>query len=533
MIKKYVLLLIAVLEMVMNVSYAYQSPVTESQYLTIAPVDQVFKINAERVRESSINLKFTVANGFYLYKNRLKISTAPDNILNFNSLVWPSTLSIPDIEDPVKNDDVYIGTFTVNLPFMPNSNKIPFVLSVTIQGCDGKSICYPPQTYTFDFNQSPAAIQEQPPSNLTNTFIKFYHGEINWQDLAHELSIIQLIIIFFIAGIAIALTPCMYPLYPIALTTIMGNVNQKHKNIILLVIAYVHGIAIIYVIMGIVASISGKLLTTVIQTPIVMFINAFIWLILGLAMFDLIQIKLPNRLHLYLHHKSNNLDGGNIITVFIMGIISSLLLGPCVTPPLIAAIGFITGLSNIMLGVICLYAISLGMGIPLLVLAFVGGRFLPKSGKWMNVVKYIMGILLIAVSISLIYPYLSRFIINAQNSKEEIVLTDRSSLAIAIQNSSKPILVDIYASWCVVCRKMDKETFSVAAVKEKLNNYTMIKFDITNNTSEQAKVLKEYGLYGPPALIILDKKHDVTDKLLGFIDSITLINHLDKNLLKE
>lgn len=529
--RKYTFALIMVT--VINLCYAFGSSGQLDTPAAINSVDQVFNVSALKTNESNVKLNFSIAQNFYIYKQRLKIVSTPNNALDLTHLAWPTTLTIPDINDPTKSDEVFTGSFHVNIPIMASGRGHELTLEVTIQGCDGKSICYPPQTLNFELNQDkskPIDIKQSPQPNLTSIFMRFYHGEASWQDLIREFSLTQLIIIFFLSGIAIALTPCMYPLYPIALTMIMGNAKPKRSNVAFLVLMYMQGIAFIYVTVGVIAGLSGKLLTTVIQTPVFMFINAGIWLLLGLAMFGWIEIKLPHRLNSYLHHKSNNLNGGKGVTVFIMGIVSSLLLEPCVTPPLIAAIGFIVGLGNVVLGVVCLYAISMGMGVPLLILALLGGRFLPRSGKWMSMVKYVMGMLLIAVSISLVYPYFKQTSsVGNSSSNQELVLESADELNSTIAHSTKPVLIDFYAAWCSVCKKMEHQTFVTAEVKSSLNNYTLIKFDITKNTADQARVLQVYGLYGPPALIILNKQKQVIDRLLGFTDSATLVNHLEKN----
>jgi thiol:disulfide interchange protein DsbD len=482
--------------------------------------EQTFLVSAKLIDNNQAKLSFVIAPNYYIYKDRLQIWLLPSmESVALNKIKFPSSLLIPDINDPNKTDEVMTGKFSLDIPIDATINTI----NLTLQGCDGKTICYPPQKYTFNLNNSvsPGSISIK---ELFNDFINFYHGDSTLSNLSTPI----LVLLFFIAGIAISLTPCMYPLYPIALSSIIGNsVNLKRTNILMLTISYIHGIALIYVIMGCLAAYTGELFTTLTQTPIVIIISGLIWFILGLSMFDLFEIRLPHSINSYLHTKSINISGGRYTKVFLMGIMSSILLGPCVTPPLIAAIGIIVGHGDIIFGGLALYAISLGMGVPILILALVGDKMLPKSGNWMNGIKYFMGLVMIAGSIYLVAPFIyNHYIYNPSkhNEANELVIDNSLELDNTIRYSTKPVIIDFYASWCAICIEMDKKTFSDKNVQSFLANYTVIKFDLSQNTHDQMQVLKRYGLYGPPALLILNTPEPT--KLLGFISSKELINKL-------
>ena len=482
--------------------------------------EQTFLVSAKLIDNNQAKLSFVIAPNYYIYKDRLQIWLLPGmESVALNKIKFPSSLLIPDINDPNKTDEVMTGKFSLDIPIDATINTI----NLTLQGCDGKTICYPPQKYTFNLNNSvsPGSISIK---ELFNDFINFYHGNSTLSNLSTPI----LVLLFFIAGIAISLTPCVYPLYPIALSSIIGNsINLKRTNILMLTISYIHGIALIYVIMGCLAAYTGELFTTLTQTPIVIIISGLIWFILGLSMFDLFEIRLPHSINSYLHTKSINISGGRYTKVFLMGIMSSILLGPCVTPPLIAAIGIIVGHGDIIFGGLALYAISLGMGVPILILALVGDKMLPKSGNWMNGIKYFMGLVMIAGSIYLVAPFIyNHYIYNPSkhNEANELVIDNSLELDNTIRYSTKPVIIDFYASWCAICIEMDKKTFSDKNVQSFLANYTVIKFDLSQNTHDQMQVLKRYGLYGPPALLILNTPEPT--KLLGFISSDDLIDKL-------
>jgi len=563
----------------------------------LTPV-QVFNVEMSAKDQQQIFLNFTIHPGYYIYQKTLTIQPEPENAIDIGQIKYPQAILIADAANKGKKEAVYNQNFILDLKLNPqvNLNK----LTVVLQGCDGKSICYPPQSFTFNVAAattntnsvaSPVKINK---NTIHSTFNDFYHGDLSSSNLLNEFSFMQLIIIFFFAGILIALTPCMYPLYPIALSSIVSAVSLKNKRqVFILVLTYIHGLALIYMLIGFLAAFTGRLFTTIIQTPLIMMLSGIIWLILGFAMLDLIEIKFPQKVQAYFHTKSNNLSSKGYVKVFILGIMSSIILGPCVTPPLVAAIGFIAGKGDILLGASCLYMLTLGMCLPILIIATLGGNLLPKSGPWMSWVKYIMGILIILVSVYLTYPFINLpnsyinigmictviailFLIikNFKRNGLELLIhklipivllitgiafnyygiilknqqvttnqhlnnmpfdqvyrvTNSNDLNQIIANSTKPVVIDFYASWCVICKEMDQTTFKDIKVKQLLNNkYTYVKFDITANTQNQLQVLKQYKLYGPPAIIILNKDKMGYKRLLGYVSSNSLIQALNAN----
>ncbi|MEN9391252.1 MAG: protein-disulfide reductase DsbD, partial [Pseudomonadota bacterium] len=524
--------------------------------------NQVFNVEIGSQNQQQIFLNFTIHPGYYIYQKTLSIRTEPEGGIDFKQINYPTPIFIADAANKGKKEAVYAQNFTLDLKLKPQVNLNELV--VVLQGCDGKSICYPPQTFTFALtaiaNKHKSASNEVvniSKKTIHTTFTDFYRGDLSSSNLLNEFSFMQLIIIFFFAGILIALTPCMYPLYPIALSSIVSAVSLKNKRqVFIVVLTYIHGLAIVYMLIGFLAAFTGRLFTTMIQTPVIMMVSGIIWLVLGFAMLDLIEVKLPNRIQAYFHTKANNISSKGYFKVFILGIMSSIILGPCVTPPLVAAIGFIAGKGNVILGAACLYMLTLGMCLPILIIATLGGNLLPKSGPWMAWVKYVMGLLIIVVSIYLTYPFINLpnsyinigmictviailFLIvknfkrngiellihklipivllitgivfnyygimikNAQSNSQQMtsisplvagktnIVTTASSLNQIIATSTKPVVIDFYASWCVICKEMEQTTFKDNMVNQLLKNkYTYVKFDITTNTHDQLQVLK-------------------------------------------
>jgi len=547
-----------------------------SELSDMRPPEQVFKVSVSQESSNLVTVNFDIASGFYIYQHRLKIMSDPEILINGNSFKIPSGFAM-EVFDGQSNkvEDILNGKFKIDIPIAKSS---PGNLIISLQGCDGKTICYPPQKYTFPLNQSTSWF-----GHLKEVFFDIYSGGASGNTVLNHANIFELILVFFIAGAILALTPCMYPLYPIALSALTGN-TAKRSNIIKLTLCYIHGIALVYVLMGVLAATSGKLLTSLIQTPLFVLVSSGVLLLLGLAMFDLLEIKLPNSINSYVNIKANNLVGGRYTSAFLMGLISSLLLGPCVTPPLVITIGFIASVGSVLVGMVSLYALSLGLCLPIFILATLGSKFMPKSGGWMNIVKHILGVVIIAIAINLAYPLLDfgspllsvgilcfistlAFLLIKQFQSPDLELLTHRVLPIlmiglgitftiigakqissgkviteisvaqttttnvndvekVITTAKTPVIVIVSAKWCSICREMEATTFKDKGVDMLFQHYTVVDLDITDNNAEQITFLRSYNLYGPPAILIFDHAGKVTSILTGFIDVKTLLNKL-------
>lgn len=566
--------LIAVFLFFINTVYANSFDSFTDHNKAQIPAEQAFRVNAVLESPTAIKISFNIMPDFYIYKDRLSIKSDNQQVFNQGDIHLPSGFKMNVFTGESYAEEMVLnGSFDVKIAL--NHPVDMLKLTVHLQGCDGKTICYPPQNYKFEFVNNSMLF-----AHLKELFLEIYSGGDNGI-LANPF---ELFLVFFLAGVAISLTPCMYPLYPIALSAISQTAAKK-SSIIKQSLCYIHGISLVYVLMGIIAAFSGHLLITLIQTPVFVLISSAIFLLLGLAMFDLLEIKLPNWLHNYIHTKSANLGGG-YLSAFIFGVLSSFLLGPCVTPPLIIAIGFIAGSGSILKGILGLYAISLGMGLPILILSTVGNKLLPKSGAWMNGIKHILGLIIIALAIYLAYP-----IINLANSLLSIGvlcfvtalaflllkqfrladldllihrimpilmiiigliftvlgsyqqtaiympsagreisgnndITSISSLDQIIAASNKPVIIIVGAKWCAICRELDATTFKDKNLQEKFKQYTVIHFDITDNQPDSKLLLRKYNLYGPPAIIILNKDNKPDTIITGYISAGDLMQRL-------
>jgi thiol:disulfide interchange protein DsbD len=535
------------------------------------PPEQAFRVSASFESAAVAKLHFEISPGFYIYKDRLEIKSSTAQAFNGRDILLPAGTKMNIFNGDGYSEEVVLNNkFDVSIRLKRPLNKL--TLLVRLFGCDGKTVCYPPQNYKFELEQPGALLK-----HFGNLFTKINSGVSN-NSLANPL---ELFLIFFLAGIAISLTPCVYPLYPIALSAISQSATKK-SNVIKLAMCYIHGISLIYVLMGIIAAFSGYLLITLIQTPIFVLLSSGVFLLLGLAMFDLLEIKLPNRLHNYIHAKSASVNNGGYLSAFILGLFSSFLLGPCVTPPLIIAISYIASKGSVISGVLGLYAISLGMGMPILILSTLGNKLLPKSGPWLNGIKYTLGFAIIAVAIYMAYPLINighpllgvgvlcfvtalTFLLIKQfrsrdlelfihkvmpilmiviglvfiaigshkmaNGTVETTSVSESNLNLdqlneTVADSTRPVIIIVSAKWCAICRELEATTFKDKNVLEKFKQYTVINFDVTENKPDAISFLRQYRLYGPPAIIILGKDKKLVDKISGYISAADLIKHI-------
>ncbi|HEX7971563.1 MAG TPA: protein-disulfide reductase DsbD, partial [Thiobacillus sp.] len=216
---------------------------------------------------------------------------------------------------------------------------------------------------------------------------------------------------FFGFGLLLALTPCVFPMIPI-LSGIIAGQNRPHTKTsgFLLSLAYVLGMAITYALAGVAAALSGTLISNALQNPWALGVGAGVFVALALSMFGFFELQLPSFIQSKFSDASNKMQGGHFAGVFVMGVFSAVIVGPCVAPPLAAALAFIAQTGNTTLGGVALFVLALGMGVPLLLVGLSAGALLPRAGGWMNAVKYFFGVLMLAIAIYLISPIIPAWV---------------------------------------------------------------------------------------------------------------------------
>ena len=353
--------------------------------------DEAFQLTIKK-NPQSIEAAFFIAKDYYLYRNKLKVEF--DHVPQ-NQILLPTS--------EIKTDphfgktEIYHGTLNASIPYDPNHP--PKEIGFTYQGCSQKGLCYPPITKGFKFD----SIQNNN-SSASNS-----NSEVDTMQYLLQSQHIGLILLgFFIAGLLLSLTPCVLPMIPILSSIIFAShkrlSHQTRLKDFFLSLSYVGGVSFTYTLIGIFAGLSGNLITTSIQSPLLMMILGVVFILLALSMFDLYALKLPHFIENFIATSILRIEGGRYLNVFIIGMISSLVLSPCIAPPLAGAIIYINQSRDFVLGGLALFTLSIGMSIPLLFIGIFSDQWLPKRGHWMIIVKELIGFVLIAMGLFIMSP---------------------------------------------------------------------------------------------------------------------------------
>ena len=363
--------------------------------------DQAFKLTASINPSNQAVLDFSIAKGYYLYRDKIRVQ-----LLNQSDDIRLGKLHLPDGEE--KSDEffgdtwVYYDQAHITLPVF-NNTDLATNLSVTYQGCADAGLCYPPITKQLQLTTA-AITQDQTPiqANITTQRPKLSEqDQIAWFLLNKPLWLSGLL--FFGLGLLLTFTPCVFPMIPILSGIIAGQSQPvTNRQAFSLSLSYVLAMALTYTAVGIIAGLFGSNLQATFQDPIIISIFAGVFVLLSLSMFGFYELQMPQAIQSRLTAISRSQRGGTLSGVAIMGVCSAIIVGPCVSAPLLGALIVIGQTGDAVLGGIALFSLSMGMGTPLLIIGTSLGKFLPKSGAWMNTVKAIFGVGLLAVAIWLL-----------------------------------------------------------------------------------------------------------------------------------
>ena len=387
-----------------------------------------FKFSAKVVADSSLEVTYNIAPGYYLYREKFAFASESPNVAL-------GTAQIPN--GKVKQDEFFGRIETLRdqikivIPYVRNgAASTPWKFSATSQGCADLGVCFPPNTEEVTFNAdgtitggggglaaldaaAPTPRSEAPPVLISKT-VQNVAPTSTKDDLSETDRVTQIfksnnfwgiVAKFFGFGLLLSLTPCVLPMIPILSGLIIGEGSNIGKGrAFALSVAYVLGMAITYAIAGVIAGLSGALLSTALQNPWVLGTFAIIFVLLALSMFGVYELQLPASAQSALTAKSNRLPGGKLVGVTFMGMLSALIIGPCVAAPLAGALVYLSLTRDVVLGGTALFAMALGMGVPLLLVGASAGAILPRAGAWMESVKRFFGVLLLAVAIWLVTP---------------------------------------------------------------------------------------------------------------------------------
>ncbi|MFW0743219.1 protein-disulfide reductase DsbD [Aliarcobacter butzleri] len=545
--------------------------------------EEAFKVKFIK-NEDSLNIKFELGKDIYLYHDKLQI-----NILKPQKIEITEELNIPK---PVNYEEfiVHFDDLNLTIPYNLLKSKVDskeFEIELKFQGCSKAGLCYAPmsQKQILVLNTN---IQDEVSTNINET-----------DSIANSLkekNLLLVLLTFFGFGLLLSLTPCVFPMIPILSSIIVGaskNETMTASRGFFLSLVYVLSMSVAYTIAGVIAGIFGANLQVALQNPYVLVIFALIFVALAFSMFGYFEIRLPQAIQNRVNKITDGKEKQGILGIAIMGFLSALIVGPCVAPPLAGALVYIGQTGDAILGGLALFVMSLGMGVPLLLIGLGAGKFMPKPGGWMESITKIFGIVMLGVAIWLldrvldaniimylwallllgsaiylrIYQHLLTQLItvvifilgvilfvgaisgatNLLNPLEKFTsskmtqvfdeklifkkIKNIQELELAIKNSNKPVMLDFWASWCVSCKELEEITFQDEQVINKLQKFTLLKADVTENNDEDKALQKKFGVVGPPALIFWDKdKNEIqASRIIGYKNPKDFLEIVNKN----
>jgi len=540
--------------------------------------------------DEGVEVKIDLGEDIYLYKDELKFNLhLPETILLNPHLDLPEAVSHDGYQ-------IYPDSLHVKIPWQvlnqfDVTKDSAFALEVAWQGCSKLGLCYQPMTKKVEFADAKGSSQ-----NLSNQDIS-EHDAI--AQAFKSKSALWVLASFFGFGLLLSLTPCVFPMIPILSSIIVtqGGESLGSKKGFFLALVYVLAMAVTYSIAGVLAGLFGANIQAYMQTPWVIWLFSGLFVLLSLSMFGLYELQLPY----FIRKRFSAVDSPKkgIVGVALMGLLSALIVGPCVAAPLAGALLYIGQSADALLGGAALFVMSLGMGVPLLLIGASAGKLLPKPGPWMDGTKAFFGITLLALAIWMLdrvipshisvilygilaiataiymgalepskvggwwrlYKSLAVIILlygamlfvggvakatNPLNPLEPFLgakefaskgglqfstIKTLQELEDSINKSTKPVMIDFYADWCVNCKELEEITFKDPAVRDILKTMTLLRVDVTKNSDEDRKLLKKYNLFGPPALIFYrDKKELKSLQIVGFVEPREFEKHLQKVL---
>ena len=549
------------------------SDIIKNQVEFLSP-EKAFQPSIKLIENNHLEVSWDIEKGYYLYLGMFEFSVDSSDT---------KIIRVDMPEGKKKKDeffgdvDVYYNSTKANIYFDKITSKANLILKY--QGCADAGLCYPPITKKFPLEQYAGNDSYLLKTSMTD-------NQYSFSQQLSEQSITLNIFLFFLAGLLLAFTPCVFPMIPILTGLIVGQgENISTKKSFFLSLTYVLSMSLTYAAAGILIVLSGTNIQADLQNPYVLTSFAVLFLILALSMFNVIRIQMPASIQGLLISKSNNNSSGTYIGVGIMGSLSALIVGPCVTAPLIGALIYISMTNDYLIGGSALFALGMGMGAPLLVLGTSASELTKKIGPYLEITNKVFGVLFLIVAIWLIerivsieiaaylwsilsiivaigltrivtFKNISRFtlkflsillfiysglqiygvnsnknfdpmfsFIEQSQSTSFTKIFNTNELFSQIKNSEKITMVDLYADWCVACKELDKYTFSEKKVANVLKDLNLIKLDITKTNDDNSKFLKDYKLFGPPAILFFN--NDGTEirrsRIVGFIDAENFI----------
>lgn len=574
------------------------------------PPEEAFRPSLMAVGDGVVEARWQIAEGYYLYRDKFQFA-----------LLEPAGAVLGDAQLPsgeLKEDPLFgeVAVFhdevLARLPVSMPADADQLRLKVGYQGCAEAGICYPPSTRELTVTVAGSADLGVAADTATGAAAATMEEEpVAEQDrlaILLEESPVWAVLAFFVAGLLLAFTPCVFPMIPILSGIIVGQGSQiTTRRAFTLSLVYVLAMAFTYTVAGVMAGLAGANIQAALQNPWVLTTFAAVFVALAMSMFGYYDLQIPASWQARLADISNRQRGGGLIGVAVMGLLSALIVGPCVAPPLAGALIVIGQKGDPVLGGVALFALSMGMGAPLVAMGTLEGKVLPRAGAWMNAVKHVFGVLMLAVAlylldrvlpgviimllwaalliVSAIYMgaleplgkdasgyrklwkglglvllvYGALLLVGASGGTKDLFQplkgmaaassgpgggTQQAGLQFrkvkgvegleaelrAAQAQGKPVMLDFYADWCISCVELERFTWPDPEVQKALEGVVLLKADVTANDEKDKALLKEFGLFGPPAILFFgpDGEERRGYRLVGFVNAEDFAAHARK-----
>lgn len=578
---------------------------TYAQENSAAPLlspEEAFTFSVESTQTDQARLRWEIQPNYYLYQHKFEVQQGNQAV----ALDLPK--AVDQYDENYGHSQVYYQQVEFNIPTLASQHY-----RVTWQGCAKDRICYPPQTIDFQTdidglvsmqnttansqkrfldvarsaqaaNTNNAVLSETPQDQSTvDSNRTVMAQDQKWSSILEQHSLAYSLALFLGLGILLAFTPCSLPMLPILTSLIV----REHKGVKAWMIAltFVISMAMVYAVLGLIASAAGLNFQRWLQQPATLIAFSLLFVVFALNLFGLFEIKLPQKWVNHLDRMQSVQQGGTLIGASVMGMISALLVGPCMTAPLAGTLLFISQTQNQWQGALLLFTLGFGMGIPLLLASVLGAKALPKAGEWMHQIKVIFAFLMLALSLYFIRPLLPElamqilslllglgfivfaayrlfvktsqlkwlyallllvvvpfFAFNQYQHVQNLTTQQADQLAtwhiaqtadefeqlLATAPKDQMIVVDVYADWCVACQPIEHRILKDAEVQHALAPYYLIKLDLSQYDLSHQNLLNQWDILGPPTYLFLDqqKKEIRALRLTGAFQKSELIQQL-------
>ena len=513
----------------------------------------------------------------YLIPTKLEIQNKDFNI---EKTLYPEAhdLKLAFSDNPLsvwQNDILIASLVKANKNLMPG--KYPVIITLNYQACNNAT-CLPP-TSVKDTIQIEVADNKSTINEINQNIFKdldlsyssiVANNKSNNNSISSTLqssSILLGLIFVFLGGLALNLTPCVYPLIPITIGYFGGQSEGNTKKLFLMGLMFLIGMSITYSVIGVVTSLTGAVFGSLLQNTFVIIFIALVFVVLSLSMFGVYEFKLPNSLVA----KAGGAKGG-LYGAFFMGLTMGIVAAPCIGPFVLGLVTYVAAKGDPLYGFLMFFVLSLGLGFPYLFLAIFSGKIkkLPRAGEWMDGVKHIFGFILLGMAIYFIVPVLPKsfsgyvlpvymilaavyllFVDKLANnvkvfrifkisfsvilifaavyflipSEKQSIDWQHYSNNIEIAETGKPVIIDFYADWCIPCKELDASTFSNPNVIKASKEYLTLKADMTKSLSPEVESLRnKFNIVGVPTVLILNKKGDEVKRITGYVNAEEFYN---------